>query len=80
MLCALSQTQVVCVTGLVGLVFICGLEWQRIANPRILLPSLPWSDDVVISDTGSWVWGQADTEGDGRVVAGAGFGMLIQSF
>lgn len=27
-----AEAQVVCVTGLVGFVFICGLECQRIAN------------------------------------------------
>lgn len=36
-----TEAQAVCVTGLVGFVFICGLECQRIANLRILLPSLP---------------------------------------
>lgn len=36
-----AEVQVVCVTGLVGSVFICGLECQRTANLRILLSSLP---------------------------------------
>lgn len=36
-----AEVPAVCVTGLVGFVFICGLECQRIANLRILLPSLP---------------------------------------
>lgn len=36
-----AEVPVVCVTGLVGSVFICGLECQRIAKLRILLPSLP---------------------------------------
>lgn len=32
-----AEAQVVCATGLVSLVFLCGLEGQRIANLRILL-------------------------------------------
>lgn len=36
-----AEAQVVCATGLVGLVFLCGLECQRIANLRILLPFYP---------------------------------------
>lgn len=37
----LAEAQVVCVTGSVGSVFICGLECQRVANLRILLLFYP---------------------------------------
>lgn len=36
-----AETQVACVTGSVGSVFTCGLECQRTADLRDLLPSLP---------------------------------------
>lgn len=46
-----AEAQVVCVTSLVGSVFICGLESQRIANLRTLLPSS--SGSVGVSGIGS---------------------------
>lgn len=70
-----AEAQVVCATGLVGLVFLRGLKCQRIANLRILLPFYPKLMEeflLAYGDGDNCIWKRKE----GMAV----FGILIHSF